>query len=158
MPNAPGSPIPVLVRGSFARYRALSGAAGFNSRKGRDGAISGEGPGRLQEGLRVDARCQERLARHEADGNRHVMKNSAFVGGNASSTTAGAGRVQAIQAVITRSAMVVLVNGRDVAYLLVRGARRERRKAGSDAGACCRSLPGKTSNGTARDQEDHGQQ
>lgn len=156
MPKATGSPIPVWFRGSLACYRALSGAAGFNSRKGRDGAISGEGPGRLQEGLRVDARCQERLARHEADCNRHVIKNGAFVGGNASSTTAGAGRVQAIQAIITRSAMVVLVSGRDVTYHLVRGARRERRNAG--IGAYCRSLPGKTSNRTARDQEDHGQQ
>lgn len=112
----------------------------------------------MQEGLGVDARCQERLARHEADCNRRIIKNAAFACGNACSTTAEASRVHAIQAAITWRAMVFLVCGRDVTHHLVRGARRDRCNVGSDAGAYRRSLPGKTSNSTARDQEDQGQQ
>ena len=67
---------------------ALMGTAGLNSPSDRDGAVSGEDLGRLQEGLGIDARRQERLTRHEASGNRGAIENVAFAGGNACSTAA----------------------------------------------------------------------
>lgn len=111
-------------------------------------------------GLGVDARYQERLARHEADGTWRIVKDAAFAGGKACSTTAEAGRVHAIPAVSTWGLMTALICGCEVTRYLMRGACGERRNvsSGSDTLAHCRSLPGKTNNGAARDQEDHGQQ
>jgi hypothetical protein len=143
----------------FADRLALCGLEGFcriHSPEEGDGAISGQGLGRMQESLGIDARCQERLAYHETDGNRRIIKDTAFAGGNACSTTAEAGRVHAIRAVITWGAVFFLVCGNDVTHHPVRGACRECRNAGNHTSnrAGCRSLP----DDTARDQENHGQQ
>lgn len=63
--------------------------------------------------------------------------------------------MHAIQAAIAWGAMVVLVRGRYVNRCLVQSGRRGRRNAGL---LYCGSRRGRTSNGAARDQEDHGQQ
>lgn len=103
----------------------------------------------MQKSLGVYAHCQEKPAYHEADGNRRIIKDTAFDGENACSTTAEAAHVHAIQAVVTCGAMMLLVCGHDVTHHLVRGARRERCNVGSDA--CSRGMPGKTRNDARRD-------